>query len=151
MFHDSIEGDGSKDYISEQARRKAIRREAPSKAAFGCGRRGDALKLYLTWLSKGSSFFAAQVNRAIELAQLVYLQIQMDPHPQGLLKVSSRHVNRSSLYAQVCFRPLLSHKAKASIEDKSKATRYAHSILQKEKKYAVDFAPLGGNQGDFIR
>lgn len=146
MNDDDDDASGSS---NEQARRKAIRREAPSKATFGCGRRGDALKLYLSWLSKGSNFFAAQVDRSIELAKLIYTQIQTDSHLQHLLEISSRHTSKDNLFAQICFRPLLAHKA--SVKEKSMATRKVHSILQKENKYAVDFAPVGGKQGDFIR
>lgn len=153
LFHDTTTStsaaseNGAIDYIA----RKRIRRDSPSKAAFGCGRRGDALKLYLVWLSKGSAFFALQVELAISYAQRIVSHIQADPKLSKLLEVSSRHGSSNALYAQVCFRPLLAGIEHATIENRSQATRHAHRTLQHQKLYAVDFAPLGGGQGDYIR
>lgn len=135
----------------QRAARKARRREAPSKAAFGCGRRGDALKLYLAWLSKGSDFFSDQVDDSIALSQRIYTLIKTDDNLHNLLEVTSRHTSKDDLYAQICFRPRLGRSEQPSNEEKSQATRCVHRVLQQQQHYAVDFAPVGGNQGDFIR
>jgi glutamate decarboxylase len=146
LFHSS--SDPSTD---DALTRKLNRRDAPSKLAFGCGRRGDALKLYLVWLSKGSAYLADQVELAINHAQTIYKEICEDDTLSRLLEVSTRHGSQDNLYAQICFRPLLSGSATRSIEEKSKATRHVHNVLRQRQQYAVDFAPVGGDQGDFIR
>jgi hypothetical protein len=154
LFHDeSTTSSNSNGHAKalDDSQRKRIRRDAPSKAAFGCGRRGDALKLYLVWLSKGSSHFGAQVDLAISYAQEIVKRIEEDPHLADLLEVSSRHGPLDSLYAQVCFRPKVGAHGKETTEEKSRATRHVHAALRQQKTYAVDFAPLGGGQGDFIR
>jgi hypothetical protein len=110
------------------------------------------LKLYLAWLSKGSNFFSDQVDEAISLAQRIYSLIKTDEKLNDLLEITSRHTSKDELYAQICFRPRLNRLKLPSVEDKSKATRYVHHVLQQQQQqqYAVDFAPVDGNQGDFF-
>jgi glutamate decarboxylase len=156
LYHDSSSNGNIRqlDKRGIKAARKSLRREAPSKAAFGCGRRGDALKLYLAWLSKGSRFFSDQVDQAIVLAQKIYTLIKTDPHLDSRLEITSRHTSKDGLYAQICFRPRLkqlSQMRRVDAEDRSKSTRHVHALLQKQQRFAVDFAPVGGNEGDFIR
>lgn len=129
-------------------KRKLQRREGPAMMNFGCGRRGDALKFYLAWLSKGSDHFGTQVDRGIEAAQEIVQRIKTDQALCERLEVS----RMGDQFLQVCFRPSLKDKRReASVQEKSKATQYVHTTLRQRRRFAVDFAPLGKGQGDFIR
>ena len=60
-----------------------------------CGRRNDALKLWLAWRECGDAGWAAQVDRYMDLA--AHLESLVDAHPQ-LEMMSSR------MWTNVCFR-----------------------------------------------
>lgn len=116
----------------------------------GCGRRGDALKFYLAWQRYGRTGFGAHVDAGFTLARRVvdYVRKQADvelgPMPEDL-------------FLQVCFRPALPAQEQermdrtAQNERASTATRYVHATLRERKRFAVDFAPLPDDAGDFIR
>lgn len=96
----------------------------------GCGRRGEALKLYLVWLRYGTYGLGAQLTEALGLAQRVRDTIRTKPSlelgPQA-----------DPPFLQVCFRP---QRAAAH------ATRQLHAALADAQMYAVDFAPWAGEE-----
>lgn len=153
LFHSNDgqnESDETKIEESEAAlRRKNLRHEGPAKVNFGCGRKGDALKFYIAWLSKGSNYFGQHVEKGIESANRIVQYIKSDPNLGKRLQLAQTETVGAPLFLQVCVRPSLG--ANASVEERSKATQYVHSAIRQQKKFAVDFAPLGKGQGDFIR
>ncbi|PKI84944.1 glutamate decarboxylase [Malassezia vespertilionis] len=103
----------------------------------GCGRRGEALKLYLTWCRHGTAGLAAHIDAGLAVARHVLAQIQACP----LLELGPL---AEPLFLQICFRPVQYGSATGSA-----ATHKLHAALQAERQFAVDFAPTA--QGDFMR
>lgn len=130
-------------------RRKNARHEGPAKVNFGCGRKGDALKLYIAWQSKGAKYFGQHVEKGIESANRIVQYIKTDSDLSKRLQLAQTESSGAPLFLQVCVRPRLD--ANASIEERSKATQYVHNAIKQQRRFAVDFAPLGKGQGDFIR
>lgn len=50
----------------------------------GCGRRGDSLKLYLTWVFEGSKGFTNRIDGALRRAHLLYHYVNSVPASLGL-------------------------------------------------------------------
>lgn len=122
---------------------KGLKENAGMKT-MGCGRRGDCLKMLLAWLQFGREGFGEHVDRGMDLARRVVKKVQnmserleLGPTPEPL-------------FLQVCFRPR-SSKADASVGSLSEATRKVHTTIRERRRFAVDFAPLPGGIGDFIR
>ncbi|ETO29512.1 hypothetical protein RFI_07609, partial [Reticulomyxa filosa] len=61
-----------------------------------CGRQGDALKLYLSWLYYGKNGLGQRVDHALDIAQALVKKITCD-------KFRSQFVLVHSNYANVCF------------------------------------------------
>lgn len=114
---------------------------------FGCGRRGDALKMYLMWLSKGSAYFGHLVDQGITWAERIVAHIQDTSALRARLELASS--GDGALFLQVCLRPRLIEGS--TVAQRSQATRQVHAELRRRRRFAVDFAPLGQGQGDFIR
>lgn len=113
------------------------RRNDPAMKTLGCGRRGDALKLYIAWQRYGRVGFGRHVDHGIELAQRVLAKICDEPRLElGPLA--------DPLFLQICFRPNVDG-------DKSRATHFAIKQLNTRRHYAVDYAPLQREVGDYVR
>ncbi|CDU26054.1 related to glutamic acid decarboxylase [Sporisorium scitamineum] len=126
------------------------RRENAAMKTMGCGRRADALKFWLYWLRYGKAGFGTHVDAGLSLAfELVdYIRnkksIELGPlaHP---------------LFLQICFRPLPpSQRNNTQIDGqqvarRSAATQFVYQELKARRMFAVDFAPLPNEIGDFVR
>lgn len=126
--------------------------------AYGCGRRGDALKMYLAWLSTGTAGFGAHVERGMILARDVVGLIRSPAYASRLElgpASASEEDDDGPAFLQVCFRPALPKdqviERQARSELLSKATRHVYETLKERKRFAVDFAPLPKGMGDFVR
>ncbi|PWN41748.1 PLP-dependent transferase [Ceraceosorus guamensis] len=133
--------------------RHLARRENPGALAYGCGRRGDALKLYLLWNRYGRRGLGEHVDRGFELAQRVADLTSSEKYKHTL----ESGPRPDPLFLQVCFRPTTSLeefrrlRKDEQIEALSKCTRHVHATLRQRRRFAVDFAPLPGEIGEFIR
>lgn len=122
--------------------------------AYGCGRRGDALKLYLLWQRYGRQGLGAHVDAGFALAARVSELVRSGAHA-AFLELGPQP---DPLFLQVCFRPKepTSHAAAAADAQtrtrlRTKATRHVYDTLRERRRFAVDFAPLPGEIGDFVR
>jgi glutamate decarboxylase len=105
----------------------------------GCGRRPDAVKIFLAWKFYGRLGLASRVDRALQLARqftdLVRsrknFQLVVDPSP----------------FLQICFWFVPPQLADA---DLSKVTRELHRRVNQKGEFLVDHAPLYGVP-DFFR
>ena len=106
-----------------------------------CGRRGDSLKLALSWIYYGSSGFEAQIDHAFEIA--AYFASKVEKHRDFVL-VSEN----PPPCLQVCF-----YFAKGGVlmEQKEQNTRVTSEIVQRliPVGFMVDYAP--GDKGSFFR
>ncbi|KAK0642411.1 L-aspartate decarboxylase dtxS4 [Lasiodiplodia hormozganensis] len=106
-----------------------------------CGRKGEALKLFLAWLSAGSAGFSDRIGTAFERGELLY----------SLLAKSSNIslVSKSPLPClQVCFYYAPGGQLAADPATNSKRTEEIARRLIK-RGWMVDFAP--GEKGKFFR
>ncbi|KAL6721052.1 Glutamate decarboxylase 2 [Lecanora helva] len=107
-----------------------------------CGRRGDALKLYLSWIYHGSSGFAAQIDTAFDTA--AYMATLVSEHPDLLLASMS-----PPPCCQVCF-----FYAKGGVlkGDKGGNKRVTSEIARGlvPRGFMVDFAGVD-ERGPFLR
>lgn len=113
-----------------------------------CGRRGDSLKLYLSWIYHGTSGYEQQINLAFDACQYMVSQVSLDDvfhlvsdnpppccqccfyyRPRNILETSSQG-DRSRIVAQ------------------TKITRRIATDLV-QKGWMIDYAP--GDLGEFLR
>jgi len=106
-----------------------------------CGRRGDSLKLALSWIYHGSSGFEAQVDHAFEIA--AYFASKVEKHDDFVL-VSEN----PPPCLQVCF---YFAKGGALREQKDENTKITSEVVQRliPLGFMVDYAP--GEKGSFFR
>jgi glutamate decarboxylase len=106
-----------------------------------CGRRGDSLKLALSWIYYGSSGFEAQVDHAFEIA--AYFASEVEKH-EDLVLVSEN----PPPCLQVCF---YFAKGGQLREQDEENTRVTSEIVQRliPVGFMVDYAP--GGKGSFFR
>ncbi|SJX62503.1 related to glutamic acid decarboxylase [Sporisorium reilianum f. sp. reilianum] len=125
------------------------RRENAAMKTMGCGRRADALKFWLYWVRYGKRAFGEHVDAGLALAaQLVDYIRAKDSLELGPLA--------DPLFLQICFRPLPPHTDAAplstqEVERRSAATQFVYAELKARRMFAVDFAPLPNDIGDYIR
>ncbi|WFD30430.1 glutamate decarboxylase [Malassezia sp. CBS 17886] len=123
----------------------SVPRHPPDMAmkTLGCGRRGEALKLYLTWCRYGTAGFAAHVDEGLQKARDVLACICAD----DTLELGP---TADPLFLQICFRPRLADALHTDARA-SAATRFVHQTLAARRHFAVDFAPEPTRGGDYIR
>jgi glutamate decarboxylase len=106
-----------------------------------CGRRGDSLKLALSWIYYGSSGFEAQIDHAFDIAS--YFATKISEHKYFVL-VSEN----PPPCLQVCFYHAKEGELKASKEENTKITSgIANALIP--MGFMVDYAP--GEKGSFFR
>ncbi|KAI1845665.1 hypothetical protein JX266_008276 [Neoarthrinium moseri] len=105
-----------------------------------CGRRGDALKLALSWIYYGADGFEKQINHAFSVAGLLATMIQ--DHPDFEL-VSTN----PPPCLQVCFY-YTPGGVQTGIDENTRRTRAMITALV-DRGFMVDYAP--GNRGSFFR
>ncbi|GME42978.1 glutamate decarboxylase [Neofusicoccum parvum] len=106
-----------------------------------CGRKGEALKLFLAWLSQGSAGFSARIAAAFARAELLHARLRASEHVQL--------VSQSPLPClQVCFyyapRGALSPDPAVN---SGRTEEMARRLVR--RGWMVDFAP--GERGKFFR
>ena len=107
-----------------------------------CGRRGDSLKLYLSWLYYGSDGYASQIDKAFTTAE--YLASKVADHPD-LSLVSSN----PPPCLQVCFYYAPNGKLCPESEGNSECTKSIAASLVREG-WMIDYADadLEGRQSN---
>ncbi len=107
-----------------------------------CGRRGDALKLYLSWCYHGSSGYRAQIEHAFSVA--AYFASLVEKHPE-LVLVSEN----PPPCLQVCF---FYAKGGTVKEEGRENTRVTSKVVRGlvPRGFMVDYAGLD-NRGSFLR
>lgn len=112
----------------------------------GCGRRPDALKLYLGWRWYGTEGYRRRIDHAVAVSQ--YLAEQVLARPDFVL-VSEF----PPPFLQTCFYYAPEGKLAASAEENTKVTRYIAKSLHQTGKFLVDYAPEHGDdgRGEFFR
>ncbi|CCG83439.1 putative Glutamate decarboxylase [Taphrina deformans PYCC 5710] len=112
-------------------------------STMGCGRRPDAVKMFLGWNWYGREGYEQRVNHAYEMAGLLATKIAKSPK---FTLVSSN----PPPCLQVCF--YYHSDSQASREDSkvnTKTTRRIASALDHQGRFLVDYAP--GPHGEFFR
>jgi glutamate decarboxylase len=106
-----------------------------------CGRRGDAVKLFLGWTYYGLSGYASQVEMAFEIAE--YFYSLLTENPNFVL------VSKSPLPClQVCFYWARGGRLSEDLEENGSVTkRVVHGLV--ERGFMIDYAP--GEKGRFFR
>jgi len=106
-----------------------------------CGRRGDSLKLALSWIYYGSSGFEKQIDHAFDIAS--YFATQISQHKDFVL-VSEN----PPPCLQVCFYYAKEGKLRVAKEENTKITsQIVQSLIP--IGFMVDYAP--GEKGSFFR
>ncbi|KAG0647046.1 L-aspartate decarboxylase dtxS4 [Hyphodiscus hymeniophilus] len=106
-----------------------------------CGRRGDGLKLALSWIYYGKSGFEQQIDHAFEIA--AYFASEVGKH-QDLVLVSEN----PPPCLQVCFYYAKGEQLRAQKEDNTRITsEIVHMLIP--AGFMVDYAP--GEKGSFFR
>lgn len=128
------------------------RRENAAMKTMGCGRRGDALKFWLYWMRYGKQGFGHHVDAGLQLATQLVEYIRSKPELElGPLA--------DPLFLQICFRPKQPDSAddaahaldQEQVRVRSKGTQFVYQELKRRRMFAVDFAPLPNDIGDYIR
>ncbi|KAI9666481.1 MAG: hypothetical protein M1821_004417 [Bathelium mastoideum] len=109
-----------------------------------CGRKGDALKMFLGWLYYGSDGYAAMVDRAF--ATTSYLATMVQDHPHMVL-ISEQ----PPPCLQVCFYYAKDGKVTEGREGEKKMGKVTSEICRRlmRRGFMVDYAP--GDRGMFLR
>ncbi|CCH42533.1 Glutamate decarboxylase [Wickerhamomyces ciferrii] len=111
----------------------------------GCGRRPDALKLYLGWNFYGKEGYEERINHAYEITGYFADKLQNNPSKFKLVSTNPPPC------MQVCFY----FNKDGKFDDKeqnSKITREIVAKLHESGKFLIDFAPAHGvDTGEFFR
>lgn len=115
----------------------------------GCGRRPDALKLYLSWRYYGTKGYAERIDHAMEVTKYFATCIK---NRSNFVLVSSY----PPPFLQTCFYYTLKSNSRELFKDpaqNTKVTRRIATELHKRGKFLVDFAPENGKdgRGEFFR
>lgn len=121
-------------------------------ATIGCGRRPDAIKLFLTWKLLGSDGLAERVRHAYNVAAYMANQISERPdmqilstNPPPCLQVCFWYCGNQSQDLRAPSNPLSSSATK--VQD---MTRAIHAELSRDGNYLIDYSPSHGIP-DFFR
>jgi glutamate decarboxylase len=106
-----------------------------------CGRRGDSLKLALSWIYYGASGFSSQIDHGFSIA--AYMASLLSERKDFLL-VSSN----PPPCLQVCFYYVSNGMLSEAVEDNTRVTRQIAERLI-PRGFMIDYAP--GEKGSFFR
>lgn len=107
-----------------------------------CGRKGDSLKLYLSWVYYGTENYASQINTAFDTA--AYLASLVSNHPH--LHLVSENPPPC---CQVCFYYAKGGSFKESAEENGRVTKeIAHGLVP--RGFMIDYAATD-ERGAFMR
>lgn len=107
----------------------------------GCGRRSDALKLYLGWQWYGTDGYGARIDRAFEMTQYLAKKVIDTP---GFFLISE--------YPPPCLQTCFFYNPNGRLdrEENSNITRHVVKSLLAKSKFLIDFS-LDSEQGEFFR
>lgn len=105
-----------------------------------CGRRGDSLKLALSWVYYGSSGYERQIDQAFDVAAYFASRIA---EKENFVLVSEN----PPPCLQVCFYYVPSGKSESATENTEVTRRIVRDLIG--KGFMVDYAP--GDDGSFFR
>lgn len=114
----------------------------------GCGRRPDALKLYLGWHWFGAAGYGKRIDHAMRVSHYMASTIHARAH-LGYTLVSTL----PAPFLQICFFYSPSGRLSEDAAENTRITRLLVHKLHKSGKFLVDYAPEGGPQsrGEFFR
>lgn len=117
-----------------------------AEGTMGCGRRPDALKLYLGWRWFGTKGYEKRINHAISTTRYLAEQVM---NRSNFVLVS----DFPPPFLQTCFYYASNGKLSEDPTENTKVTRYIAKQLHQQGKFLVDFAPeLGAEgRGEFLR
>lgn len=109
-----------------------------------CGRRGDSLKLYLSWLYYGTSYYGSRIDEAFSTA--TYLASLVAAHPKLLLLSEN-----PPPCLQVCFYYIGDRNGSEAGGDTKRNTWTTKAVAKGlvQRGFMVDYAP--GERGMFLR
>ncbi|KAF5095296.1 hypothetical protein D0Z00_003209 [Geotrichum galactomycetum] len=112
----------------------------------GCGRRADAVKLYLGWNWYGTAGYAARIDHAMRLSEYLARVVR---GRSGYTLVSEY----PPPFLQVCFYYSPKGVLSKSADENTRVTRELVHKLHGSGKFLVDYAPEGGanSRGEFFR
>lgn len=113
-------------------------------ATMGCGRRPDALKLYLAWRYYGTKGFGQRIDHAFKLTQHLAKKVKESPN---FVMVSEY----PPPCLQTCFYYAPDGVLSETGSENSKVTRYIVHELQKRGTFLIDYAPHSDGRGEFFR
>lgn len=106
----------------------------------GCGRRADAVKLYLAWQYYGTEGFAERIDHAFEMTAYLANKVANNEH-LSLLSVNPPPC------LQCCF--WYDPQRDLTPDQRTKFTRRIATELHKKQKFLIDYAPH--EKGEFFR
>jgi glutamate decarboxylase len=110
----------------------------------GCGRRPDALKLYLGWRWYGTEGYEKRIDHAFDVTE--YLARSVRDAPDFVL---------ASEYPPPCLQTCLfyapHHELSSDPKKNSAITHKVSHELHRQGKFMIDFAPDPNGRGDFFR
>lgn len=116
----------------------------------GCGRRADAVKLYLGWNWFGARGYGQRIDHAMQVADYLALTIR-ERASSGYTLVSEY----PPPFLQVCFYyvPGSGELTSATAAENTKVTRALVNYLHASGQFLVDYAPEAGkdSRGEFFR
>ncbi|KAI8367835.1 pyridoxal phosphate-dependent transferase [Choanephora cucurbitarum] len=107
----------------------------------GCGRRADAVKVFLAWKFYGQTGLGNRVDRALDCASQF---AEMVKRREGFVLV------KDPQFLQICFWFVPPQLRGREDLDVSRLTRELHRRINQSGEFLVDHAPLAG-QPDFFR
>jgi glutamate decarboxylase len=116
------------------------------EGTLGCGRRPDAVKMFLTWKYYGRRGLGDRIDQALATAGKFSMRVK-EREARGF-----RLVKDPCPFLQICFwymPPVFASKAQDEI-DLSKITRTIHQRINQSGEFMIDYAPLAGIP-DFFR
>jgi glutamate decarboxylase len=129
LFHNSVSGEENFDLAD---------------GTMGCGRRADALKLYLGWNWYGKSGYGQRIEHAFEITKYLATKVR---DTKGFLLVSEY----PPPCLQTCFYYCCDGKLSEDGAVNSKTTRRIVQELFRRSKFLVDYAPHENGSGEFFR
>ncbi|ORX88179.1 PLP-dependent transferase [Basidiobolus meristosporus CBS 931.73] len=107
----------------------------------GCGRRPDAVKMFLAWKYRGAKGFEIRVDRGFDLAQ--YMYHKLSEHPRFRLVAKPVNLNVCFWYIPESL-DLSLEKINAEVfgNHLAQVTKEIHAYMRRSGRFMFDYAPL---------
>jgi len=120
-----------------------------AKKTLNCGRRNDALKLWVSWKVVGDKGFEERVDHAFAQAEYIQQQLKKQQEKFRVLLDQPQSLNICFWYIPPSARQLPEGSEKEVLIDK--ATITIRRRMQKEGKLLVNYSDLHGHPAHFFR